>query len=62
MDFHKLIFNKHNYNSIFIIINYLNKKHFILFYKKIIIIKKTAELYYCYIYQIYKILIIIIYN
>ena len=62
IDFYKLTFNKHNYNSIFIIIDYLNKRRFILFYKKTITIKKAVELYYYYIYYIYGMFIIIIYN
>ena len=62
MDFYKLTFNRYGYDSVFIIIDCLNKKRFTLFYKKIIIIKKTVKLYYYYIYCIYKMPTIIIHN
>ena len=50
MDFYKLTLNRHDYDSVFIIIDYLNKRCFVLLCRKIIIIKKTVELCYCYIY------------
>ena len=60
MDFYKLIFDRYNYDSVFIIMDCLSKRYFILFYKKIITVKKAVNLYYYYIYYIYKMFIIIV--